>query len=77
LNSPSKPFFILKSLLIEFDASRIRGYSLNNEEFIPGLIAIGAPLKNFQLDKVVGAVSFDFSTNNYSIDMIQNDEGRP
>ena len=37
------------------------------------MIAIGAPLKNFQLDKVVGAVSFDFSTNNYNIDVIQND----
>ena len=62
-----------ESLLTELDATRIRGYSLNNEEFIPGLIAIGAPLKNFQLNKVVGAVSFDFSTNNYSIDMIQNE----
>jgi len=62
-----------ESLLNELDATRIRGYSLNNEEFLPGLIAIGAPLKNFKLDKVVGAASFDFSTNNYNIEMIQND----
>ena len=60
-------------LLDELEATRIRGYSLNDEEFILGLIAISAPLINFRLDEVVGAVSFDFPTSNYDIDTIQKD----
>jgi IclR family pca regulon transcriptional regulator len=40
-----------------------RGYALNNEEFIPGLIAIGAPLINYHTSRVLGAISFDTSTS--------------
>jgi DNA-binding IclR family transcriptional regulator len=34
---------------------------MNVEEYLPGLIAIGAPLKDPRDGKGVGAVSFDFS----------------
>jgi DNA-binding IclR family transcriptional regulator len=60
-------------LLDELEITRIRGYSLNDEEYFPSLISIGAPLKNFLQDKVVGAVSLDFSISNNDIDTIQKD----
>jgi IclR family pca regulon transcriptional regulator len=60
-------------LFDELEKTRIRGYSLNDEEYFPGLISIGAPLKNFLQDKVVGAVSLDFSISHYDINTIQKD----
>jgi DNA-binding IclR family transcriptional regulator len=48
--------------LSELKAIRKRGYSTANEEYMPGLIAIGAPIINLYSDEVKGAVSFDFST---------------
>lgn len=47
-------------LLADLRRTRERGYSLNNEESIPGLIAIGAPLMSSS-GTVVGAISFDFA----------------
>ena len=44
-----------------------RGYALNNEEWLRGLIAIGAPILDLETNKVVGAVSFDFSTLQFSL----------
>jgi len=38
------------------------GYSVNNEEYIRGLISIGAPLFNPVTGKVVGGISFDSTT---------------
>jgi DNA-binding IclR family transcriptional regulator len=43
-----------------------RGYSLNNEEYVVGLICIGAPFLDSE-GAVLGAVSFDFSTVQYSL----------
>jgi len=43
------------------------GYSVNHEEFVPGLIAIGAPLFSLRTNKVVGGVSFDSTTDQYSM----------
>lgn len=45
-----------------------RGYACNREEFVPGLIAIGAPLYSLRTGRVVGAVSFDTSTDLYSME---------
>ena len=47
-------------LLAELELTRKRGYSLANEEYLYGMNAIGAPIKNIKKDKAVGAVSFDF-----------------
>jgi DNA-binding IclR family transcriptional regulator len=41
--------------------SQARGFAMNNEEYLPGLIAIGAPLYDPISNKGVGAVCFDFS----------------
>ncbi len=54
------------SVLEDLRKTRDRGYSLNNEEYVVGLICIGAPLLNAQ-GVVLGAVSFDFSTIQYSL----------
>lgn len=48
-------------LLADLRRTRERGYSLNNEESITGLIAVGAPLKSPSSGGVVGAISFDFA----------------
>lgn len=52
-------------LLADLDRTVERGYSLNDEEFVPGLIAIGAPLIDGRTNRVVGGVSFDSSTAKY------------
>jgi DNA-binding IclR family transcriptional regulator len=55
----------------ELNIIKKRGYALANEEYIPGLNAIAAPLINFRKNKVIGAVSFDFPSLDFSIDFIE------
>jgi IclR family pca regulon transcriptional regulator len=62
-----------KDLLAEIKATRNRGYSINNQEYIIGLLCIGAPLMNFKTKSVVGAISFDFPTSEYSLKDIVRD----
>ncbi len=50
---------------------RKRGYAVNDEEFVLGLLSIGAPLLGSPQGKIRGAVSFDFSTAEYDLDMIE------
>ncbi|MGD2271923.1 MAG: IclR family transcriptional regulator C-terminal domain-containing protein, partial [Desulfobacterales bacterium] len=50
-----------------------RGYSLNNEEIVPGLIAIGAPLFNMKMRRVIGSICFDFVTSEHSLSSIERD----
>ncbi|MFH1137942.1 MAG: IclR family transcriptional regulator [Pseudomonadota bacterium] len=50
------------ALAAELKKTRERGFSVANEEFLPGLITIGAPLINLDTGFSMGAVSFDFST---------------
>ena len=56
-----------QKLLEELRTIRKHGYAINREEFIIGLIAIGAPLINIGSERAVGAVSFDFPTPQISI----------
>lgn len=56
-----------EALLAELAQAREIGFARNNEESLPGLIAIGAPLFSLRTNAVVGAVSFDSSTANYSM----------
>ncbi|MFZ7126684.1 MAG: IclR family transcriptional regulator [Desulfobacterales bacterium] len=58
------------SLEAELEATRARGYAVNNEEFFPGLVAIGAPLMNFQSGEVIGAISFDFALGEHTLDSV-------
>lgn len=58
----------MQDLQEELKATRTRGYSINKENFLPGLIAIGAPIFNLHSGKVVGGVSFDSSTARFTMD---------
>jgi len=49
------------ALVAELKKTKERQYSMSEEEYLPGLIAIGAPLFDPVNGKGVGAVSFDFS----------------
>ncbi len=60
-----------KTILKDIDLTRKRGYSINNEEYVEGLICIGAPVTNYREKTIVGAVSLDFPTSEYSLDTIQ------
>ncbi len=62
-----------KKILKDIELTRNRGYSINNEEYIEGLICIGAPVVNYRRKTTVGAVSLDFPTSEYSIESIQRD----
>lgn len=50
-----------------------RGYSINNEEFVPGLLALGAPLINAGTNKVAGAICFDFLRTKTSLSEIKKE----
>ena len=58
-------------LLADLAKTRERGYSLNNEEYIIGLISIGAPIINSEADRAIGALSFTFSTSEYSLEKMK------
>lgn len=49
-------------LLANLAEVRANGYSVNNEEYIRGLISIGAPIFNPVTGRVMGGVSFDSTT---------------
>lgn len=51
--------------------TRQRGYSVNKEEFLPGLIAMGAPIYDLASGNVVGGVSFDSSTARFSMEQFE------
>jgi DNA-binding IclR family transcriptional regulator len=50
-----------EKLLAEIRLARQRGFALCREEYLPGLLAIGAPLYDAISGIGIGAVSFDFS----------------
>jgi len=58
-------------LLAELKAVREQRYAMAVEEYLPGLIAIGAPLLEPGNGMCVGAVSFDFSVIQHSAEDIR------
>lgn len=61
-----------ETLRQELAETKQRGYSLNKEVFLPGLIAIGAPIFNLRNMNVLGGVSFDSSTSRYTMGEFEN-----
>jgi len=61
----------IKRIKKDIHETRQRGYSTNNEEYLLGMISIGAPLMNFQNRNLVGSVSLDFPSKDYSLDHIE------
>lgn len=62
-----------EQLHTELKIIKKRGYSLNDEEFVPGLIALGAPLINTNSATVGGAVCFDFLSSQTSLSTIKKE----
>lgn len=58
----------LKEQLLQ---AKLRGYAMTEEEFLPGLIAIAAPLINPHTSRGIGAVSFDFSVLQRNVEEVQ------
>jgi DNA-binding IclR family transcriptional regulator len=54
------------AVLSDVRKTREKGYAVNNEEYVLGLISIGAPLIN-EDGVVIGAVSFDVSTVQFTV----------
>ena len=58
-------------LLAELKKTRFRRYAMSEEEYLPGLLAIAAPLVDPINDEGVGAVSFDFSVLQHSAEEVE------
>lgn len=54
-------------LVADIEKTRRRQYAITNEEYLPGLISIGAPLVDPVSGKGIGAVSFDFSSIQHTL----------
>jgi len=63
------------ALAAELKKAKARQYALSEEEYLSGLVAIGAPLFDPISGKGVGAVSFDFSVLQHSAGEIQTKYG--
>jgi DNA-binding IclR family transcriptional regulator len=50
-----------------------RGYSLNNEEYMRGLLSIGCPILNSVTKKVLGAISIDSNTIKHRCDEFERE----
>jgi DNA-binding IclR family transcriptional regulator len=67
LVSKTKKAIVDKDRLVnEIEKTRQRGYAVCDEEYLPGLVTIGAPLINQTTGKGIGGVSFDFSIIQHS-----------
>ncbi|HKJ98696.1 MAG TPA: IclR family transcriptional regulator [Desulfotignum sp.] len=73
-----KPEKLTPDTLVDIDdikadiqETKSRGYSINNKEYVPGIISIGAPMMNYQTRTVAGAVSLDFPAREYSLAAIE------
>lgn len=61
-----------QTLLTELKTAYQNGYATNIEEYLPGLIAIAAPLIDPRNSRGVGAISFDFSLLQNSAEEMEN-----
>ncbi|MCG8337331.1 MAG: IclR family transcriptional regulator [Proteobacteria bacterium] len=54
-------------LIVELKTTFKKGYATGDEEFIPGLISIAAPIVDLHKSQVHGAISFDSSTSRHTM----------
>ena len=71
--TPKTEFTIVDKNALREDLRRAkaRGYAISAEEYLPGLIAIGAPLLDPITGNGVGAVSLDFSVLQHNLGEIE------
>lgn len=62
----------IEEIKADIEQTKLRGYSINNKEYVGGLISIGAPMMNLNTKSLVGAVSLDFPEKEYSLEAIEN-----
>ena len=60
-------------LMADLTKTRNRGYSINDEEYKEGIIAISAPFFNLNDNKPIGAVCFDFYTHQCSLEKAERE----
>ncbi len=72
-NKTGRTIIDIEQLSRELELIKKRGYSINNEEFVPGLLALGAPLINASTNKVAGAICFDFLSTQASLSEIKKE----
>lgn len=63
------------TLAADMKKAKTRQYAMAEEEYLPGLVSIGAPLFDPISGKGVGAVSFDFSLLQHSAEEIKEKYG--
>ena len=61
------------ALYEEIIKTKARGYAMCNEEFLPGLITLGAPLIGLNSGRCLGSVTFDFSVIQNSPEEVEAD----
>ena len=64
------------ALIEDLKKAKVRRYAVAEEEYLLGLLAIGAPLYDSVSGKGVGGVSFDFSILQHSVQEIEEKYGR-
>jgi len=62
-----------EDLIVDLAKIRNRGYAFNDEEYKDGIIAIAAPFFNLNDNKPIGAVCFDFYTNQCSLEKAERE----
>ena len=65
-----------RALMAEMKRIKRRGYALCDQEYLSGLISIGAPLFDPVGGKGLGAVSFDFSVLEHDAETIRAKYGK-
>jgi len=60
-----------KALRIDLRKAKEQGYAINNEEWTPGLLVIGAPVKSEARDEILGGVIFAFSTFQHTMNEVE------
>jgi len=61
--------------LFSEEIARVRrqGYAIGNEEFIPGLLALAAPVFDSQTERVMGAVSVNGHTAQHTMEVLERE----
>jgi len=65
-----------EALRADLMRTKEKGYALNNEEWTPGLLVLGAPIISEARDEVLGGVIFAFSTFQYTMDEVEKKYGQ-
>ncbi len=58
-------------LLADLEETRKRGYAVHDEEFFANQVAIGAPIFDLRASRPIGAISFDFPTNQIELEELE------